>query len=306
MKQVIGIAGREEAFWVKLMDYVNEQGLLDAFVCTEEECLEEEIRRRKPALLFREEGFADEVNFGEREVRFLFDKNQTDGIYKYQPANQIYDEMVARLSVRQVSESRSEERNTEIIAVYSPLGRSGKTSFSLAYAKKFSFFYLGMEDYGIKGEYIHSMGEILYHIRNHKDGIAGMIEDYAQIWNGIRMLSSPPFFQDIRQVSFSDYEWFFSSLRQEERYSYIVDLGTGCLPDFEIFSLFDRVYVPVLEGTGEQKKLEQFWNIILEVFGEIDKRFCKIHVPVGDWREADFLSTVIEPDGKGRQLTYLS
>lgn len=303
MKQIVGIAGQETGYWIKLMEYMNSQGHFDTFVCTQEESMEEELKKRKPSILFREKGFAKDVAFQGQEIFFVPDKTSREGIYLYQAADRIYEEMLQWMSKGRILEEPLEQNKKYIYAVYSPLGRSGKTSFALAYARKFSFFYIGMEDYGMQGDSKHNMSEILYHIRNHKEKIAQILEELSETWKGIQILRSPILFQDLKQLTTEDYEWFFQQLRREENFpSVIVDLGTGCLSDFEMFHLFDKVYVPILNEQAEEKKMRTFWNLLLEIHGTIDSRYRVVKVPNRDWQEDDFLDLIEE---KSYQEEYL-
>lgn len=301
MKQVIGIAGRESRYWIKLMEYINSRGQIEAFVCTSEDCLEEELQKRQPEALFREEDFAPQVSFSGKEIRIHGDRNCSEGIYQYQSAEQIYSAMVGLMSRETFVREEHQEATGQIYAVYSPLGRSGKTSFALAYARSHSFFYLGMEEYGLSGDNIHNMGEVLYHVRNRTENLLERMASWGAYWNGVKILGSPCLFQDIKLVSLEDYGWFFEQLKKEEFPSVILDIGTGCLMDFELFQFFDRIFVPVLPGKKNQTKLDLFWKLILEIYGELEDKFQVIQVPDMDWTSGEFLSLVKE-QRKGSQL----
>jgi hypothetical protein len=295
LKRTVGIAGQESEYWVKLMEYLNRQGRFETFVCTREECLEEEIQKRKPVVLFREQGFASEVSFDGTEVFFVSSRTAGSGIYPYQPAERIYEEMLGYLPKEQLFVPTGDAKEKKVCCVYSPLGRSGKTSFALSYAKRHSFFYIGLEDYGITGESIHGMSEILYYIHNRKEGITETVLEMSESWKEIRMLRSPFLFQDIRQISVEDYAWFFENLRKDPVFpSVIVDLGTGCLPDFEMFDFFDQIYVPILDGSVETAKLRKFWNLLQEIDGSVSDRFRILRVPRKNWEEEGFLDQVKE------------
>lgn len=301
VKQLIGIAGRESGYWIKLMEYINSRGRIEAFVCTREDCLEKELEQRQPVALFREADFAKGVQFSGKEVVIHSDCANSDGIYQYQPAECIYDAMVGCLGLETIADY-SKMGEKKIYAVYSPLGRSGKTSFALAYAKDHSFFYLGLEEYGITGDGIHDMGEVLYHIRNRTENITDKVLSWVAEWKGVKMLGSPGLFQDIKLLSFEDYQWFFEQLRKVEFPSVIVDIGTGCLMDFEIFQLFDCIYVPFLPGKSNQNKLDLFWKLILEVYGEVSDKFRVIEVPNMDWTSIEFLSMIKERPQSGDMM----
>lgn len=302
MKQLVGIAGKESGYWIKLMEYINSRGQMEAFVCTSKESLGKELKQRNPVVLFREADFAKEVKFHGKEVTIYSDHKSSDGIYQYQPAEQIYNAMIHCLDLKQYVAEDCRVNEQQIYAVYSPLGRSGKTSFALAYARSHSFFYLGLEDYGLSGYNIHDMGEVLYHIRNRTENIAGKVLEWGEEWNGVRMLGSPVFFQDIKLLSVEDYRWFFNQLREAEFPSVIVDIGTGCLMDFEMLELFDRIYVPVLSGKSNQDKLDLFWKLLLEVYGEVEDKFRMIQVPDLDWMSEEFIGLVKEEEQKKNRI----
>lgn len=294
MKQVIGIAGHESGYWRRLMEYLNEKDMFEAFVCTREECLGEELERRKPSHLFREKGFAGNVHFDGEEVLFLPDRKEAgqQGIYQYQPAEQICQEMIGylRLDGSGFSESGGEGK---LYGVYSPLGRSGKTSFALSYAKSHSFFYLGMEDYGLIGKSKSSMDDVIYLIKNRKKDICMEMSALSEVWREIRMIRSPIFFQDVLRLSLEDWMWFLGCLK-EGGFSAIADFGTAGLIDFGILALFDRVYVTELEGEIEQKKLSLFRERFLESCGSNDGRMRMIRVPRDAWESSTFLERVEE------------
>ncbi|MDO4553942.1 MAG: hypothetical protein Q4B70_02205 [Lachnospiraceae bacterium] len=315
MKTRIAIAGREGTFLTGVMDYVNRQGALEAFVFTDERCLEDELEQMKPEILFREEDFGTKIFFDGREV--LLCKNQigeeesrknrtgeencvldrVDRIYMYRPVDVLY-EQILRYSGRTdtVRKTRQSDQGG-IYAVYSPLGRSGKTSYALAFSREHSFFYIGMEEYGIAGNKEHTIDEILYHIRNRKKEIAEVLLEYSEVWNGVHMLASPLIFPDLKVLGTEDYSWFFDQLREKDEFrAVMVDLGSGSLTDYEIFDLFDRIYIPVLDGEVGQEKLNLFWNRLREFYGEPDQRYRAVRVPIADWQEENFLSQVEESD----------
>lgn len=295
MKKMIGIACREDGYGSRLMEYINGQGEVEAFVCTEEAYLKDALDKKRPSVLFREQGFAEEVQYQGEEVYLRPERGGEEGIYQYQPADQLYQIMMRYVMAVQSGKERCDTSGIRICGVYSPLGRCGKTSFSLAYARKHSFFYLSMEEYGLEGDFKHNMGEVAYYIQNRKEGIGHLLFHMGEQRQGIRMIGSAPFFQDMKLVDMEDYRWFFDCLRKEKEFpSVIFDIGTGCLPDFSFLELFDQVYVPVLEGRTEEGKLRKFWDLLLEVYGAIDDRFRIIHVPDMDWMDERFLAVLQE------------
>lgn len=289
----IGIGGDGSGYWMKLMDYIHMRGEFQAFLCTSEEMLREELVRKKAEVLFLQDGFAAAECQEIPVVPFSAQRGRKGSIYQYQSADCIYRQM------RQFVQNRTifgEKKGVEVYVVYSPLGRSGKTSFALAYARKHSFFYIGMEEYGIRGKDSRGMEEILYHIRNRKEGITKIMSSIAEERDGVRMIASPVFFSDVRMLEAEDFRWFLEQIRADENQeSVFIDLGTGCLVDFEVLDYFNKVYITTLPE--EQEKMDRFMELLLEVNGEMKGKLNKIHVPKGAWHKEDFLEGVKYLDG---------
>ncbi len=297
MKKVICLAGDETNFLYRLMDYVNNRGEAEAFLCTREEELRDEVRKREPVVLFCMEGFVKGMDLPVQRVDFVTDLEGGTGIYQYQSAGALYKEM-KRYIWREVPKRIMTDQQQKLVAVYSPLGRSGKTSFALAYAREHSFFYIGMEEYGIITNDFCSGGGVLYHIKNRKSDIVPYMIQMMEEWEGIHMLGSPSLFTDIRQLNGDDFAWFLNELRCGSNMpSVIMDFGSCCLAHLEILDLFDQVYLPILSGVTEERKMKQFKTLLYEMNGRMENQLREIMVPVLPWKDPDFLSKVRYMDG---------
>jgi len=297
MKKMIGLAGAETNFLHRLMDYVNGRGEAEAFLCVREDRLKDEVLRKEPAVLFCMENFAKDIDLPVQRISFVPERDRKDGIYQYQSAGALYKEMRKHIW-KEVPKRITSNQEQQIVAVYSPLGRSGKTSFALAYAKEHSFFYIGMEEYGIITNDFCSEGGLLYHIKNRKkdlmDHLAAMTED----WEGIRVIGSPVLFTDIRHLTGEDFAWFLDELRsREDMPSVIMDFGSNCLVHLEILDLFDQVYVPILSGVMEERKMHQFKSLLYEMNGRMENQLREIIVPDLSWKAPEFLSQIRYMDG---------
>ena len=297
VKKIIGLAGAETGFLHRLMDYVNNRGEAEAFLCTREDQLKDEILRREPSVIFCMENFAKGTDISVQRINFIPEQNSKEGIYQYQSPGALYKEM-RRHIWKELPKRSMVDQKQQMIAVYSPLGRSGKTSFALAYAREHSFFYIGLEEYGIITNDFCLEGGLLYYIKNRRKDIltsmAGMMEE----WEGIRMVGSPALFTDIRQLTAEDFAWFLNELRsQEQMPSVIMDFGSNCLSQLEILDLFDQVYIPILPGVTEERKLRQFKSLLYEMNGKMEEQIREIIVPELSWKDPDFLSQIRYMDG---------
>ena len=295
MKKIIGLAGTETGFLHRLMDYVNGRGEAEAFLCTKEEHLEEEVRQKEPSVLFCMEDFAKETELSVQKIPFVAEPDQRDGIYQYQSAGSLYKEM-RKYIWKETPKRMIKNQEQQIIAVYSPIGRSGKTSFALAYAREHSFFYIGLEEYGLMTNDFFSRGGLLYHIKNRKKDILSYLLEMSEDWEGVRMAGSPVLFTDIRQLSGDDFAWFLNELRKEEAFpSVIMDFGSSCLVHLEVLDLFDQV--SILSGVTEERKLRQFKELLYEMNGKMEDQMKEIIVPELSWKNPEFLSHIRYMDG---------
>ena len=297
MKKIIGLAGAETSFLHRLMDYVNGRGEAEAFICIKEEQLREEVVQREPSVLFCMEDFAIGEDLPVRRINFISEQDGREGIYQYQSAGSLYKEMRKHIW-KEVPKRIIADQEQQMIAVYSPIGRSGKTSFALAYAREHSFFYIGMEEYGVLTNDFCTEGGLLYHIKNRSSEIMTQLAGMTEEWEGIRMVGSPVLFTDIRQLTGDDFAWFLEELRRQENMSsVIIDFGSNCLVHLEILDLFDQVYIPILSGATEERKLRQFKSLLHEMNGRMEGQLKEIIVPDLPWKNPEFLGRIRYMDG---------
>lgn len=279
------------------MDYVNSKGEADAFLCTREDVLLEEVSRREPAVIFCMEDFAQKADLPVLRVDFVSEQDNEEGIYQYQSAGILYKEM-RKYIWRDTPKRIAATEEQQIYAVYSPLGRSGKTSFALSYAREHSFFYIGLEEYGITTNDCCSDGGLLYHIKNRKPDIIPYMMGMMEERDGIQVLGSPVLFTDIRQIDGEDFAWFLNRLREDKNMpSVIIDFGSCCLMHLEVLDLFDQFFLPVLPGVTEERKLKQFKDLLYEMNGRMEDRIKEIIVPAMSWKDPEFLSKIRYMDG---------
>lgn len=300
MKKIIGLAGTKSGFLQRLMDYVNGLGEAEAFLCTKERQLLEEIRHREPVVVFCMEDFARDELLLVPRVNFVSEQEQEDGIYQYQSASALYKEM-RKFIWKETPKIVAGKGPQQIYAVYSPLGRCGKTSFACAYARSHSFFYISLEEYGIRTNNFCDKGNVLYYIKNRKEGITAYLKQAAEEWEGIQILGAPTLFTDIRDLEWEDFSWLIEQIRKDGSMpSVMMDFGSCCMVDFSILDLFDKVYLPILSGDTEERKLKQFRELVYEVNGRMEEKLVEIMVPNLSWKDRDFLDQIQYMDG----LTY--
>lgn len=135
-------------------------------------------------------------------------------------------------------------------AVYSPLGRCGKTTFAKSLCERIgNSLYVNWE--GIS-ECLDENGIgswMLYCMKSRNEECL----EYLQA-NAVASLPPPECFRDIRQIEIEDLRWFREAIQRRGQYAGVVfDIGGMALASYAVFGAFDRILIPTLRDTVSQK-----------------------------------------------------
>ncbi len=193
-------------------------------------------------------------------------------IYRFQGAD-VIGQMVNQI-VRE--KQYAQEHSKKLVAVYSPVGRCGKTTFALNLVQERAYgrwFYIGMEDYSTFDE--SEMGrkgladEFFYYWKTHNK------EKVKSFFNGTEnvIVSGNSFF-DVRQMDEGDIEWLRASIEEIECNGILFDIGSGVLQEFRLLEVFDVILVPFVEDEFARKKKRNFELM----FGYQEMEECRKHL----------------------------
>lgn len=197
-------------------------------------------------------------------------------------------------------------KKTEILGVYSPLGRCLKTSFAWTLGQILSeeqtVLYLNMEEYSGFEELMHksfscTLSDLLYYARQKDPGVVmklnSMVQSVGQL-DFIPPVQSP---EDIRGTSWQDWEYLFQELILHGTYEVIVvDMGNGIEEIFQLLDLCKFIYMPVCADPVSKSKLRQFENLLdLKEYSQILDRTVKMNLPfyAGEAGNADYPESLI-------------
>lgn len=261
----IGIYGSDFHYSVKLMEYFNghEDIPLKASVFSTWESVREYTRQNDLDLLVLDNKNHEEKN-GVPILYLSEKKNAEDHIFKYQSAGQIAKHITHFLGQKGIG---TKESNVWL-AVYSPVGRCGKTTFSKCLCRYFeNSLYVGLEDFpgdipdGTEqksGEmflyYFASMNErILEQICHRCDGREVM--DFDSLTATVCYLE--------RRLTGENFQWLKKLLSEKRRYGAVIfDMGMTALASLDTLQLFDRIIVPVLQDEHSKRKVSYFSELI--------------------------------------------
>lgn len=191
-------------------------------------------------------------------------KDNIHCIYRFQSAKTIGGE------IKKVIMQQNKRLTSDIlfVAIYSPVGRCGKTSLAYELTKKGEYgkwLYLGMEDYSSMESYSDT-GDFLYFVKEQKEEkILSMVENS----NGKITVGQGAF--ENRCFDQEDMRWLRHHFKQSSYTGVVADIGTGSMKNLTVLSAFDWVLVPYIENEIANCKMENFEKII-QLYGEEDRK----------------------------------
>lgn len=201
--------------------------------------------------------------------------DQYPSVYKYQSSSDVLREVMACYGAEKktvADQIAVLKKTTEIIGIFSPLGRCLKTSFALTLgqilAKERAVLYLNMEEYSGFEELMHqkfscTLSDLLYYVRQKSPGIILKLNSMIQNVGKLDFVPPVQLPEDIRETAWKDWEYLFQELILHGSYDVIVvDMGNGTEEFFQLLELCKFIYMPVCTDLISQSKLQQFENLL--------------------------------------------
>lgn len=218
--------------------------------------------------------------------------DQYPSVYKYQASDNVIREVMEVYGAEKEQHPQDciLKKKTEIIAIYSPVGRVQKTSFALALgqilAKERAVLYINMENYsGFEQIFAEgcerNLSDLLYYLRQENTNLVHKINGMVQSLQNLDYI--PPVFVPSDIQSTTGEEWL-RLLEELCRYSsyeaVILDLGDGVQDLLRILDACDRIYMPVRKDALSEAKIRQFENHLRTwEYTSLQENIIKLHLP---------------------------
>ena len=192
-------------------------------------------------------------------------------IYKYQSSNQVIREALEHYGEGVGTTAQTlklEKKKMEVIGVYSPVGRTMKTTFALTLgqilAKKRACLYLNLEacsgfEYLLERSFDQTLGDLLYYQRLGSEQLITKMGSIVQSVNNLDYLPPVLSMEDIQSTTAQ--EWI-SLLQQIIDYSnydvVILDLSDSVSQLYKVLEQCTRIYMPIRADPVSQAKIHQF------------------------------------------------
>lgn len=303
MKKIMAVYDEDPFYAERLSDYVNrkEKGIFKAQAFTSKECLEEFAKEHEIDVLLagesvRMEGIDD---LKTTQKIYLTEEREEEGVreeasvYKYQSGDDIIREIMAVYcempGVKAVFPGLA-EREKRMIGVYSPVGRCGKTSLSLAMgqllAKEEKVLFISLDTFTgfsqlLDEQWKRDMSDLIYY---YKQGRFHGLRLNSIIYYLGDMAWLPPFRypDDYSQITASEMAELLVLILRESAYETIIlDIGNCDRQVLPILDVCSVIYMPIKEDPLSQAKLKEFEQYAND-FGKrgMKDKVHKIHVPL--------------------------
>lgn len=289
----IGVMDEEERYVGKLSAYLNRKnkGSVQCSAYTQEDKLLTGLKGHGfSVVVSTKKELLERIHLQKEDICCIWlteeEGTHKDGlncIYRYQSGTAITEALNGILD----RSGLRLQKEHKIIAVYSPVGRCGKTTMLLDHVKQQvspSWLYIGMEDYGVTEK--EPADAFLYYMKERKKE---KILDQIKCCEG--RIASPfsPF--DSKTIDREDMVWLVEILKHQNEYEGIVfDMGTGVLQEMEVLTVFDKVIVPYLQDELSARKKDRFIQLA-KAYG-LDEWLEQVYFL--DMQNADTFATVVE------------
>lgn len=181
----------------------------------------------------------------------------------------------------------AKRKKGKIMAVYSPIHRIGKTTFSLKLGKRMAekenVLYLNLETYAGMGGYfqeenVQNLSHLLYYAKQDQDDISVRIASMVRQMGNLDYISPMQVWTDLRRVDINDWCQFFEKLSEQSIYDLIIlDLGNNVENVFDMLRLCDVVLLLHTEDVYGVAKMKQY-KYMIHVLGYQDLERRSIYV----------------------------
>lgn len=221
--------------------------------------------------------------------------NQTlPHIYKYQSCENIYKEFLAYYS-NSIGETqrmvRSNRREMKIIGIYTPVGRSLQTTFSLSLgqllAKQSKVLYLNFERYSgmatmLRRDFQEDVSDLMYYFQCAKEKLTFRLESIVEHINGLDFIPPVEIFQNLMGIQGQQWLELFHEVGKSSEYDFLLlDLSDGLVDLWEILRGCSVVYTITRRDGIAMAKMEQYEKALQFMeYNDVLLKTQKIQFPI--------------------------
>lgn len=307
----------EKEYVDNLMDYMNDkQGMPFRTIAFTEKTAFLEYAGKNPIdiLLIKEEMMESiliEKDIAKiillSEGQLSLEHAEYSSIYKYQSGDNIVREILDYyVEVHGESAIISKSNETEIIGVYSPIGRTGKTTFSLIIGQQLatdaSVLYINFEEFSAMDKLQHKsfsgdLSDLMYFFKQNTEMLPAKLKAIVHTIHGLEYIPPVVFSEDLRNISTKEWIDLIEKIADTAIYKkIIVDVGYMIKNVFELLQICNIIYMPIRDDAISLMKINSFEEYALQrEYMDILDRIIKIKLPEFDYNgiEGDYIEQLM-------------
>lgn len=297
------IADPEVSYATAFQEYLNlkQSHLFQANACTDKEQLKKIFQNREEGILllyagWREKGMRIPKKFCVillSDGGVVRDTPRYPVLYKYQSIQTLIKEVMYYYSDRETDGSyiTQTRKSNKVIGVFSPVGGSGKTLFSLTLgqilAQHQNVLYLNLEECSGFHEFFGdakchwNLSDLVYFLRQNKTQFFYRLNSIVQKLGRMDYVPPCESYMDFRQITTDEWQKMLHLIRMQSMYDYVIlDMGIVSGHEIDLLRLCDGIYMPVRKDCFARAKIGQ-WTAHIQILDGVDveSKLQKLELP---------------------------
>ena len=228
-------------------------------------------------------------------------------IYKFKSADEIVREVLERfIEIESDKESLVVAKGkAKVIGVYSPVGRSGKTTFAIALAQILSeghkTLFISLEEFAVFQNEMEisspgNLADLMYYFKQNPDTVSIKLQAIVQKMNSLDYVSPIYYARDLRETTTKEWKELFDYISVVTSYEYIVlDIGDMIGDLLGMLDYCDQIFMPTVDDRLSEMKINKIETVILQSDKEklLDKIIkTKAPKPENNYLEDRWIETI--------------
>lgn len=228
-------------------------------------------------------------------------------IYKFKSAENIFREVLEKLIEVETDKDTMvvSKGKAKVIGVYSPVGRSGKTTFAIALAQILSeghkTLFISFEEFAVFQNEIETsspgnLADLMYYFKQNPDTVSIKLQAIVQKVNSMDFVSPIYYARDLRETTTEEWKELLDYLSAVTSYEYIVlDIGDMIGDLLSMLDYCDQIFMPTVEDKLSEMKINKIETVILQSDKEklLDKIIkTKAPQPENNYMEERWMETI--------------
>ncbi len=235
------------------------------------------------------------------------DYSSYPSIYKFKSAESIVSEVLEKfIEIETDKESLIVQKGkAKVTGVYSPVGRSGKTTFAIALAQILSeghkTLFISFEEFAVFQNEMETtspgnLADLMYYFKQNPESVSIKLQAIVQKVNSLDYVSPIYYARDLRETTTEEWKKLLDHISAVTSYEYIVlDIGDMIGDLLSMLDYCDQIFMPTVDDKLSEMKINKIETVILQSDKEklLDKIIkTKAPQPDNHYMEERWIETV--------------